>query len=86
MCTACNLLGPDKVDLNPQGYGWEKRFGVILQVKSLKPLPHHNIMVLEGDMTARYAVALQQVSLVLFSAMTKPSMLIGLTLKTDYHG
>ena len=42
-------------------------------------------MVVEGDVTARYAVALQQVSLALFSVMAKASMIIAVTLKADYH-
>ena len=39
--TACNLLNPDRGTLDPQEYGWEKRFGIMLPVKSLKPLPLH---------------------------------------------
>ena len=37
--TSCNLLNTDRGTLDPQEYGWEKRFGIMLPVKSLKPLP-----------------------------------------------
>ena len=36
---ACSLLDQHKVHLDPREYGWETRFGVMLPVKSLRPLP-----------------------------------------------
>ena len=58
----------------------------MLPVKYPKPLPPHMLKVWGyGGISARYAVALQQVSLILFSVMAKPSMLMTLTINTDYH-
>ena len=37
--TACTLLVSDKDRLDPQDHGWEKRYSIMLPIKSLKPLP-----------------------------------------------
>ena len=42
---ACNLLVKDREHLEPQDHGWEERCGVMLPVKSLKPLPAHILTI-----------------------------------------
>ena len=42
---ACNLLMKDRDNLEPQDHGWEERCGIMLPVKSLKPLPAHMLTI-----------------------------------------